>query len=179
MTNVPGAGFAALLAAMAVLLVLPLLAGVSLLVARVTGLRIEWSLLAVHAVGIVAGVIAFGVTAPFGIDTPSLSAAVALLRFTVGVLAVGLGIVAVAEGGPIAAGAAVSALVGDVPWRRGVWYATAGYAGGGIAGALGGLAVTGRIEVAAIGAILAAPAALCGLAFERAAARSDRFSPTV
>lgn len=176
MTNVPGAGFVALLAAMALLIVLPALAGVSLLVSRATGLRIEWSLLAVHAVGIVAGVTVFGATAPFGIETPSLSAAVALLRFTLGVLVVGLAMVAVAEGGPIAAGAAVAALVGGVPWRRGVWYATAGYAGGGVAGALVGLAVTGRIELAAVGAVLAAPAALCGLILERVVARSGRFS---
>ena len=176
MTNVPGAGFVALLAVLAILVVLPLLAGVSLLVAPATGLRIEWSLLAVHAVGIVAGVLVVGLTAPFGMESPSLPAAVGLLRFAAGVLAVGLVVAGVAEGGPIAAGAALAVLVGDVPWRRGVWYATAGYAAGGVAGALAGLAATGRVEAAAMGALLSGPAAVCGLAFERTASRYGRFS---
>jgi hypothetical protein len=176
MTNVPGAGFVALLAVMVVFVVLPLLASASLLVARSTGLRIEWSLLAVHAVGLVGGVIVLSVTGPFGIESPSLPAVVGLLRFAAGVLLAGLAIAGVAEGGPIAAGAAIAVLIGDVPWRRGVWYATVGYAGGGVAGALVGVALTGRLEVAAVGAVLAAPAALCGLAFERAAVRAGRFS---
>ena len=175
MTNVPGAGFVALLAVMAILVVLPILAGVSLLVARATGLQIERSLLAVHAVVIGGGVLAVGATAPFGVETPSLHAVAELLGFALGVLTVGLAIAGVAEGGPIAAGAAVAVFVGGVPWRRGVQYATAGYAIGGVGGALAGLVFVGQIEAAAAGAVLAAPAALCGLAFERAAARSGRF----
>ncbi|MBB6645001.1 hypothetical protein [Halobellus ruber] len=177
MTNVPGAGFVALLVVIAVLIALPLLAGVGLAVAGTTGLRIELSLLAVHAVGIVGAVIALVVAAPLG-PAPSLPAVVGLLRFTAGALAVGLAVAGIAEGGPIAAGAVLAVLAGDLTWRRGVWYATAGYAGGGVAGAAAGLVSTGRAEAAAAGAVLAVPAALCGVVLERAAARSERVSST-
>jgi hypothetical protein len=60
MTSVPGAGFVALLAITTVLLALPVLAGVSLLVGRVSGVRLEWSLLTVYVAGIVAGVLVVG-----------------------------------------------------------------------------------------------------------------------
>lgn len=167
MTNVPDAGFVAFLAVTAVLFALPLLAGVSLLVARATGLRLEWSLLAVQAVAILGGVIVAGLTVPFGVETVSLPAAVGLARFAGGVLVVGLAVAGIAAGAPIAAGAGVAVLVGDLTWRRGVWDATVGYAGGGVVGALAGLAATGRIDVAAAGAVLAVPAALCGPGVER------------
>ena len=144
MTNVPGAGFVALLAVMAVLLMLPVLAGVSMLVSQVLGLRIEWSLLA-HSR-----------------DRGRSLRGRAHNRGS-------------RAGRPIAAGAAVAVFIVGVAWRRGVRYATADCAIGGVGGALAGLVLVGQIEVAAAGAVLAAPAALCGLAFERAAARSGRF----
>ena len=82
-------------------------------------------------------------------------------------LAVGVGIAAVAAGGPIAAGAALTVVVGDTSWDRGVWYATLGYAGG-VGSAVVSLVVTGNPIAVAVGAVVAAPAALCGLAIDQA-----------
>lgn len=174
MTNVPGAGFLVVLAAIATLVALPLLAGVSLLVARVAGARIDWVLLAVHAFAILAG-IAVAVTGPVsGVQEVSLSALVGLVRFTAAALAAGLLLAVVVEGIPIASGAALIVVFRDASRTSALGYATAGYALGGIGGAVVGIALTGAVEAAALGALLAGPAALGSVLLEVAVARFDR-----
>lgn len=160
MTNVPGMGFVVLLAMIAVLVVLPLLAAVSLLAARVTGLRIEWTLLGTNALALLGGV-AIAITSPLGgLPEVSLAALVGLAQFTAGVLVAGLFVSVVFEGIPIATGAALTVVFRDASWSTALQFATAGYALGGIGGALAGLLLTNAAEATALGALLAVPGAL-------------------
>ncbi|WP_049986226.1 hypothetical protein [Halobellus rufus] len=159
MTNVPGLGLVAVLAMIAVLLALPLLAAVSLLAARATGIRIEFTLLGTNALAIVCGV-AVAVASPLGLQEVSLGALVGLAKFTAGVLAAGLFVSAVFEGLPIATGAALTVVFREVSWSHALQYATAGYAVGGLGGAVAGLLLTGAAEAAALGALLSVPGAL-------------------
>ncbi len=152
-------GFVVLLAMIAALVVLPLLAAVGLLVARATGIRIEWTLVGTNALAIVCGV-AIAVASPLGLDEFTVGALVGLAKFTAGVLVAGLFFATVFEGIPIATGAALTVVFRDVSWSSALQYATAGYALGGIGGALAGLVLTNAAEAAALGALLAVPGAL-------------------
>lgn len=174
MTNVPGAGFVVILAAIATLLALPPLAGLSLLVARVTGRRIEVTLIAVHALAVLAGV-AVAATGPAGgLDPLTLGTVVGLARFTAVALAAGLLLAAVAEGIPIAVGATLIVVFRNVSRGSALGYATAGYALGGVGGAVAGIALTGAAEAAALGALVAGPAAVGSVLIEVAVSTLDR-----
>ena len=173
-TNVPGAGFVVILAAIATLLALPPLAGLSLLVARVTGRRIEVTLIAVHALAVLAGV-AVAATGPAGgLDPLTLGTVVGLARFTAVALAAGLLLAAVAEGIPIAVGATLIVVFRNVSRGSALGYATAGYALGGVGGAVAGIALTGAAEAAALGALVAGPAAVGSVLIEVAVSTLDR-----
>ena len=171
MTNVPGAGFLVLLAAIATLVALPLLAVVSLLAARVTGTRIEVTLPAVHAAAILVAV-AFSPAS--GLDAITPGAFVGLLRFAAVAVAGGLLLAAVAEGIPIAVGATLTVVIRGVPRESALNYATVGYALGGVGGAVAGISLTGSAEGAALGALLAGPAAIGSVLLEVAVSRVDR-----
>ncbi|MGQ4554848.1 hypothetical protein [Halobellus sp. GM3] len=174
MTNVPGVGFVLLLAAAASIVALPALAGASLLVTSALDRDLAWTLLGVHAAAIL-GAVALAVGSSTGLfqDAP-LGAAFGLLRFTLGVLLAGLLVATVAEGVPIGLGALLTVLFVDASRERALWYATAGYASGGVGGALAGVLLTGRVEAAVAGALLATPAALGSACLETAAARLRR-----
>lgn len=169
MTNVPGPGFVLLLAAAATLVVLPLLAGLSLLAATVLGRRLTWTLVAVHAVGILAAVGALAAGSPVGIQDAPIGATVGLVRFTVGVLLGGLFVAAVVEGVPIALGALLTVLFRDTSRERGLRCATAGYALGGVGGALVGVLLTGSLAALVVGSLLAPLAAFSGPLLDAAA----------
>lgn len=173
MTNVPGAGFVALLGAAAVALALPLLAGASLLVARLTRRRLVAVSLGVHAVAVVGGVgLLWTGTVP-GAPDPSLAAAVGLLRFVLGAIAAGLLVAVVFEGAPIAVGAVVTVLLRETGYARGVWCATIAYAVAGVGGAVSGLLLTGNFLGAVLGALLAIPGALVGVVVDVTATKFD------
>ncbi|WP_435183398.1 hypothetical protein [Halobellus sp. EA9] len=174
MTNVPGAGFVALLGAAAVALALPLLAGVGLLVAKLTGRRLLPTLLAVHALAVVVGIASLWSGTNPGTPDLSLAAAFGLARFTLGGILVGLLVALVFEGGPIALGALATVLLRETGSARAVWCATTGYAAGGIGGALAGLLLTGNVLGAVLGALLAVPGALFGVVVDATATRFDR-----
>ena len=174
MTNVPGAGFLVILAAIATLLALPPLAGLSLLISRVTGRRIEVTLLAVHALAVLAGVAVAATGPASGLEGLTLGTVVGLARFTAVVLAAGLLLAAVAEGIPIALGAALIVVFRNVSWGSALGYATAGYALGGVGGAVAGIALTGAVEAAALGALIAGPAAVGSVLIEVAVSTLDR-----
>jgi hypothetical protein len=173
-TNVPGAGFLVVLAAIATLLALPLLAGVSLVVARVTDTRIEVTLLVVHALAVLTAVAVAAFGPAGGVETVTLGTVVGLARFSAVTLAAGLLLAAVAEGIPIAVGAALIVVLRDAPRESALGYATAGYALGGVGGAIAGIALTGAVEGAALGALLAGPAALGSVLIEVAVSRFER-----
>ncbi|MFD1599301.1 hypothetical protein [Halobellus rarus] len=174
MTNVPGAGFLVLLAAIATLVVLPLLAGVSLLAARLTGTRIEVTLPAVHAAAILVAVAVAAFSPASGLDAITPGAFVGLLRFAAVAVAGGLLLAAVAEGIPIAVGATLIFVTRSVPRESALNYATAGYALGGVGGAVAGISLTGSVEGAALGALLAGPAAIGSVLLEVAVSRFNR-----
>ncbi|WP_144904018.1 hypothetical protein [Halobellus captivus] len=170
MTNVPGLGFVVILAAIGLFLALPVLAAVSLLVARATSARIEWALVGTHAVALVGGVGVAVLNLGTDLDLAA-GVIVGLLRTTAVVLVAGLFLAVVVEGIPIAAGAAVTVVLREVSWPHALRCATAGYALGGIGGALAGIALTSALEAAALGALLAAPGALGSVALDAAASR--------
>ncbi|MDQ2054726.1 hypothetical protein [Halobellus sp. H-GB7] len=169
MTNVPGPGFVLLLAAAATFVVLPLLAGLSLLVATVLGRRLTWTLVGVHAIAILVGVGALAAGSPVGIQDAPIGATVGLARFTVGVLLGGLLVAAIVEGLPIALGALVTVLFRDTSRERGLRCATAGYALGGVGGALVGLLLTGSPAAVVVGALFAPLTAFGGPILDAAA----------
>ena len=169
MTNVPGPGFVLLLAAAATFVVLPLLAGLSLLVATVLGRRLAWTLVGVHAIAILVGVGALAAGSPVGIQDAPIGATVGLARFTVGVLLGGLLVAAIVEGLPIALGALVTVLFRDTSRERGLRCATAGYALGGVGGALVGLLLTGSLAAVVVGALFAPLTAFGGPILDAAA----------
>lgn len=178
MTNVPGAGFVAILGAAVVALALPLLAGVSLLVAGLTRRRLLVVLPAVHALAVVVGLaFLWSGTAPGGPDLAA-GAAVGFVRFSLGAIAVGLLVALAFEGVPIAVGALVTVLVRDADYARGAWCATAGYAIGGMGGALAGVLLTGDLLAAVLGALLAVPGALFGPLVDAATTRVGVDGPT-
>lgn len=173
MTNVPGAGFVVLLGVAAVALVLPLLAGVSLLLASVTDSRLDATLLAVHGLGIVLGVFLFASGTVPGVESLDLSAGalVGFLRLLLSALAVGLLVALLGEGGPIALGALVTFLLRDTAYARSVRCATTGYVVGGVGGAIIGLLVSGTVLGAVVGALCSIPGALLGVAIDVTATR--------
>jgi len=173
MTNVPGAGFVAILGAAAVALALPLLAGVSLLVAGLTRRRLLVVLPAVHALAVVVGVASLWTGTAPGTPDLSVAAAVGLLRFVGGGIAVGLLVALLFEGGPVAVGALATVLLRDADYARGVWCATAGYATAGVGGAVSGLLLTGDLLGGVLGALLAVPGALLGPLVDATATRLD------
>ncbi|MFB6090674.1 MAG: hypothetical protein ABEJ97_06400 [Halobellus sp.] len=178
MTNVPGAGFVVLLGGGAVALALPLLAGVSLVIARVTRRRLLPVLLSVHAIAVVLGLaLLWSGTAP---GTPDLSAraVVGIARFALGAVAAGLLVALLLEGGPVAIGALATVLLRETGYARGVWCAATGYAIGGVGGALSGLLLTGNFLGAVLGALLAIPGALLGVVVDVTATRLDVSRPT-
>jgi hypothetical protein len=105
-------------------------------------------------------------------ETP-LASAFGFLRFTLGALVAGLLVAAVVEGIPIGLGALLTVVLCDTSWERGLWYATSGYALGGVGGALVGAVLVGGLGAVA-GALLAMPAALAGALLEATATRIDR-----
>ncbi|MUV58341.1 hypothetical protein [Halogeometricum sp. CBA1124] len=104
MTNVPGAGFFVVLVAVATLFALSLLAGVSLVVARLSRLSLVRSLAGVHAAGALVGALALfrsltsSPSNPFGIEGNAV--VLSVLAVVVGLLTA-----AVVEGVPVAVGA--------------------------------------------------------------------------
>jgi hypothetical protein len=177
-TNVPGAGFVALLAVGVTLLALPLLASGSLLVARATRKSLLWTLFGVHTAAIAVGLAVFVTTSGIdGVQDAPVGAAVGFVGFALGVVGGGLVVAVVAEGIPIAVGAALTVVVGKASWRRGLWYATVGYALGGVGGALSGLTLTGSIEAAVLGALLAGPVAVAAPVLEAVATRRQLPTP--
>ena len=176
MTNVPGAGFFVVLVAVATLFALSLLAGVSLVVARLSRLSLVRSLAGVHAASALVGALALfrsltsSPSNPFGIEGNAV--VLSVLAVVVGLLTA-----AVVEGVPVAVGAVGARLLADVPWATGVWYGTLGYVAGGFGGALVVGALTGSVGMASLGSVLALPTAilagpLLGVTAPRLAARA-------
>ncbi|RLM57097.1 hypothetical protein DVK02_04685 [Halobellus sp. Atlit-31R] len=153
--------------AAATLLALPLLAGVSLVVAGVSRRSLAWTLVGVHAVAILGSVAALAASSPVGAQDAPIGATVGLLRFTLGVLVGGLLVAAVAEGLPIGLGALATTAIRGV--SRGC--ATAGYALGGVGGAVVGLLLTGSVAAAVVGALSAPATAFGGPLLDVAATR--------
>ncbi|MFB6252799.1 MAG: hypothetical protein ABEI27_14145 [Halobellus sp.] len=172
MTNVPGAGFVVFLGIAAVAVILPLLAGVSLLLARVAGRRLDATLLAVHSLGIVVGVFLFASGTVPGVQSLDLSVG-ALVGFLSSALAVGVLIALLGEWGPIALGALVTFLLRETDYARSVRCSTTGYVVGGVGGAVIGLLVSGTVLGAVAGALLSIPGALLGVAVDVTATRFE------
>lgn len=161
MTNVPGAGFLAVVAAVAALLSLVVCGAASLLVDRVAGLSPVRSLLAVHAAGAVVGAIALVRQSAVSVPPAGpASSAVGLVVQTAAAAAVGFLTAVVVEGVPVALGALGARVFAGVPWATGVRYGVAGFVAGGVLGVVGLWALTGSLGWALLGAALCVPGAV-------------------
>jgi hypothetical protein len=160
MTNVPGVGFLAILVAIVTLLALPVLAGVSLAVSRVSKWSLTRTLVGVHVGAILAGLVAFVLSSSTLLTEYPLRNLVGFARTAPLVVGGGLVVALLLEGGPTLSGAFVTRVVSGVSWQTGLWYATVGYVLGGIGGLALVLGLTGALQFAAFGGLLAIPGAV-------------------